>query len=321
MKILKRALSVLLAISMLPAFAATGRAEDKEDTGMSFNPETVMWTNNKIENVLAQTGKYSNAAEVNPNADSKASSGVQNPYAKPGELLTEWAYSEFLWTNSYPIGNGRMAGMVAGGIDKEVIQINEDTAWDGSPYGTLINENGETVTTQDQANAAGTITAVNPTSGSKADGWKYFRGADSEGNPAPIGSADAIVGDEAFRTNYPDFADKSLSYQALHISNDKTQDAVQGRWNLEKMVEATFLGSPTRQRAYKSFAEVYLDFGQSSRGAENYVKSLDMEKGIVTVEYDYDGHHYKRESFASYPDQVVATHVESDADLDFSAEL
>ncbi|MBQ9599134.1 MAG: glycoside hydrolase N-terminal domain-containing protein, partial [Clostridia bacterium] len=321
MKILKRALSVLLAVSMLPAFAATGRAEDKEDTGMSFNPETVMWTNNKIENVLAQTGKYSNAAQVNPNADSKASSGVQNPYAKPGELLTEWAYSEFLWTNSYPIGNGRMAGMVAGGIDKEVIQINEDTAWDGSPYGTLINENGETVTTQDQANAAGTITAVNPTSGSKADGWKYFRGADSEGNPAPIGSADAIVGDEAFRTNYPDFADKSLSYQALNISNDKTQDAVQGRWNLEKMVEATFLGSPTRQRAYKSFAEVYLDFGQSSRGAENYVKSLNMEKGIVTVEYDYDGHHYKRESFASYPDQVVATHVESDADLDFSAEL
>ena len=321
MKIFKRALSVLLAVSMMPAFAAASSAENKEDTGMSFNPETVIWTNNKIENVLAETGKYSNAAEVNPNADSKASSGVQNPYAKPGELLTEWAYSEFLWTNSYPIGNGRMAGMVAGGIDKEVIQINEDTAWDGSPYGTLINENGETVTTQSQANAAQTITAVNPTSGSKEDGWKYFRGADSEGNPAPIGSADAIVGDEAFRESYPDFADKSLSYQALNISNDKTQDAVQGRWSLEKMVEATFLGSPTRQRAYKSFAEVYLDFGQSSRSAENYVKSLDMENGIVTVEYDYGGHHYKRESFASYPDQVVVTHVESDTNLDFSAEL
>lgn len=323
MEFLKKTLCALLAVTMLsPALAVVSNAEEKEDLGMSFNPETVMWTNNKIENVLAEAGVYQNAAEVNPNASSKTyQSNMQNPYGKPGELLTDWAYSEFLWTNSYPIGNGRMAGMVAGGIDKEVIQINEDTAWDGSPYGTLKNEKDETITTIQQTNAAEKITVENPTSGSVENGWKYFRGADSEGNPAPIGSENAIIGDEAFRTNYPDFADKSLSYQALNISNEKTLEAVQGRWNLEKMVEATFLGSPTKQRAYKSFVEVYLDFNQSSRNAENYVKSLDMEKGIVTVEYDYDGHHYKRESFASYPDQVVVTHVESDADLDFSAEL
>ena len=75
------------------------------------------------------------------------------------------------------------------------------------------------------------------------------------------------------------------------------------------MVEQTFLGKPTRQRAYKSFVEVYLDFGQDHSKATNYTKSLDMEKGMVTVEYDYDGNHYKRENFSSYPDQVVATHV------------
>ena len=38
------------------------------------------------------------------------------------------------------------------------------------------------------------------------------------------------------------------------------------------MVEETFLGSPNRQRAYKSFVEVYLDFGQHHEQAENYVK-------------------------------------------------
>ncbi|MBQ8301040.1 MAG: glycoside hydrolase N-terminal domain-containing protein, partial [Clostridia bacterium] len=217
--------------------------------------------------------------------------------------------------------NGRMAGMIAGGIDKEVIQLNEDTCWDGSPYGTLKDENGNTLTTVSQTNAAKTITATDMTSGSFEGGWKYFRGADENGNPAPIGSADVIVGDETFRSTYPDIANKSISNQSLNIDNAKELEAVQNRWSMERMVEETFLGSPTRQRAYKSFVEVYLDFGHENAKAENYIKSLDMETGIVTVEYDYEGNHYKRESFASYPDQVVVTHVESDSELDFSAQL
>lgn len=90
---------------------------------------------------------------------------------------------------------------------------------------------------------------------------------------------------------------------------------------MESLVEYAFLGEPSSQRAYKSFVEVYLDFGHSSSEAENYVKSLDMTTGIVTVEYDYNGSHFKRESFASYPDQTVVTHIESDSSLSFSAEL
>ncbi len=324
MQTLKKLISGIAAMaivsSVMPVIPISA---EKGDKSVNFNPETVMWTDNKIENVLKETGGYyKNAAEVDPNASTKTKErNFQNPYGKPDEIVTDWAYSEFLWTNSYPIGNGRMAGMVAGGIDKEVIQINEDTAWDGSPYGTLKDENGNTLTTVTQTNAADTITAVNPTSGSVEEAWRYFRGADEDGNPAAIGSDNAVVGDEAFRNAYPQFANKSLSNQALNINNDKTQEAVQGRWDLEKMVEAVFLGSPTKQRAYKSFAEVYLDFNHSSDNALNYIKSLDMETGIVTVEYDYNGQHYKRESFASYPDQTVVTHVESDADLSFSAEL
>ncbi len=320
MKKLKKLISGMAAIGMMTSAvsAAPGAAAGTTD---SFDPETVMWTDNKIENVLAEAGIYENAAAVDPNASSKTDTTVQNPYGKPGEVLTDWAYSEFVWTNSYPIGNGRMAGMIAGGIDKEVIQLNEDTCWDGSPYGTLKDENGNTLTTVAQTNAARTITAENLTSGSKADGWRYFRGADENGNPAAIGTADAIVGDEAFRESYPEFANKSISNQALNIDNAKTQEAVQDRWSMEKMVEAAFLGSPAKQRAYKSFAEVYLDFNQQNENASNYIKSLDMKTGIVTVEYDYDGRHYKRESFASYPDQVVVTHIESDDDLAFSAQL
>lgn len=299
----------------------TGKMITKDKNNANrFGAQTVMWTNQKIEDIIAEAGIYTDAANVNPNAV-KTKIEVQNPYAKPGETFTEWAYAEYLWTHFYPIGNGRMAGMVAGGIDKEVIQLNEDTCWDGSPYGELTDENGKVVTTLEGTRDAHTLTVKNPTSGSVKNGWKYYRGADKEGNPAPIGAENAVVGTESFRAAYPEFADKSISNQALHINNAKEQEAVQERWSMEAMVTENVLGSPKRQRAYKSFVEIYLDFGHKYEKAENYTKSLDMQTGIVTVEYDYRGSHFKREAFASYPDQAVVTHVESDTELDFTVQL
>src|SRR5690625_5306123 len=35
------------------------------------------------------------------------------------------------WTEALPIGNGRMGAMIFGGIEKEVLQLNEDTLWSG----------------------------------------------------------------------------------------------------------------------------------------------------------------------------------------------
>ena len=37
------------------------------------------------------------------------------------------------WTEALPVGNGRMAAMIYGGSEKEVIQFNEETLWSGSP--------------------------------------------------------------------------------------------------------------------------------------------------------------------------------------------
>jgi len=38
------------------------------------------------------------------------------------------------WTEALPIGNGRLGGMVFGGVDNERIQLNEATLWAGGPY-------------------------------------------------------------------------------------------------------------------------------------------------------------------------------------------
>lgn len=258
-----------------------------------FSSETMVWTDRPIERVLAERGIYKNAAEIDPNAPKErvyAADGdeIKNPYTYLPKYQTAWAYSEYCWTNFYPIGCGRLAAMVAGGIDREVIQVNEDTCWDGSPYGTLINENGELVTTLADADRARTIKATDFTGGSRKSGREY----------------------------YPEIARAALS-----IDNSETEAAMRKRRALHSAVEEHFLGEPMHQRAYKSFIEVYLDFGHSYKNAENYIKSLNLETGIVTTEYDICGDHIKREVFASYPDQAIVAKIESNSEIRFSARL
>lgn len=38
-----------------------------------------------------------------------------------------------IWENALPIGNGRLAAMVYGNVEKETVQLNEHTVWSGSP--------------------------------------------------------------------------------------------------------------------------------------------------------------------------------------------
>jgi alpha-L-fucosidase 2 len=38
------------------------------------------------------------------------------------------------WTEALPVGNGRLGAMVFGGVERERLQLNEDTLWAGGPY-------------------------------------------------------------------------------------------------------------------------------------------------------------------------------------------
>jgi alpha-L-fucosidase 2 len=55
---------------------------------------------------------------------SSASSARTLWYAKPAEV----------WTEALPIGNGRLGAMVFGGVNRERLQLNEDTLYAGGPY-------------------------------------------------------------------------------------------------------------------------------------------------------------------------------------------
>ncbi|WP_372807730.1 glycosyl hydrolase family 95 catalytic domain-containing protein [Pontiella sp.] len=67
----------------------------------------------------------------NPKADMEF---VQEA-AAPAEPLTLWYRKPATqWeTEALPVGNGRLAAMVFGGVNQERIQLNEETVWDGEP--------------------------------------------------------------------------------------------------------------------------------------------------------------------------------------------
>jgi alpha-L-fucosidase 2 len=44
------------------------------------------------------------------------------------------------WVEALPVGNGRLGGMVFGGVPAERIQLNEDTFWSGGPYDPIHAE-------------------------------------------------------------------------------------------------------------------------------------------------------------------------------------
>jgi alpha-L-fucosidase 2 len=53
----------------------------------------------------------------------------------PGSRLTLWYRQPAAqWVEALPVGNGRLAAMVFGGIRDERLQLNEDTLWSGGPY-------------------------------------------------------------------------------------------------------------------------------------------------------------------------------------------
>lgn len=44
-----------------------------------------------------------------------------------------------VWTEALPVGNGRLGAMVFGGVENELLQLNEATLWTGGPVQNNVN--------------------------------------------------------------------------------------------------------------------------------------------------------------------------------------
>jgi len=43
------------------------------------------------------------------------------------------------WVEALPVGNGHIGAMVFGGVEEELLQLNESTLWSGGPVKTKVN--------------------------------------------------------------------------------------------------------------------------------------------------------------------------------------
>ncbi|MDY0357224.1 MAG: glycoside hydrolase N-terminal domain-containing protein [Sedimentisphaerales bacterium] len=69
------------------------------------------------------------------NSSTRFWGAIAGQVSAPKEPLSLWYRQPAVeWVEALAVGNGRLGAMVFGGIDRERIQLNEDTLWAGGPY-------------------------------------------------------------------------------------------------------------------------------------------------------------------------------------------
>jgi len=72
-------------------------------------------------------------------------------------------------------------------------------------------------------------------------------------------------------------------------------------------------GNPMSVQYYQPMGRLHVQFpGHDGDKAEKYIRNLNMDSALVTISYQLDGVDYKREVFASYPDQVIVMRLTSE---------
>lgn len=141
------------------------------------------------------------------------------------------------WYEATPIGNGRLGGMVYGGVTKDTIRTNDDTFWSGEP-----------------------------------------RDLQRPG------------------------AYKCLPEIRKLLLEEKNLEA-------QELIDKHMLG-PWNQN-YMPLADILLEW-PGDGNLSGYRRELDLYRGVVTITYTQNGVNYKRELFASYPDQALVMNISAD---------
>jgi alpha-L-fucosidase 2 len=82
------------------------------------------------------------------------------------------------------------------------------------------------------------------------------------------------------------------------------------------------LGNPVEQQKYQSMGNVVMNFTDTT-SFSGYRRELDLLTGITSISYNQGGVNYRREVFASYPDQTIIMRISADkpASVSFSCQL
>ena len=99
----------------------------------------------------------------------------------------------------------------------------------------------------------------------------------------------------------------------------------EGRRRLaQRLAGKHFMSVPLRQKAYQAFGDLRITLeGDPDQPVYRYRRELDLDTALATVRYTLGGVSYTRETFASYPAQVIVWHIEADkpASVSFAATM
>lgn len=178
-------------------------------------------------------------------------------------------------TEALAIGNGYMGALVYGGVASDKIHLNEKTVWDGGP--TANNSNG----------------------------YNY-------GNTNPTETEEDLqaVRDNlnAIREKLEDKSQYVFGYDENSYSSAGTGTNGGAMDDLNKL-----MGNLNGYSAPRDYASIFINTHNVDESqVTGYIRDLDMRTALSTVSYDYEGVHYTREYFNSYPDNVLVIRLTAD---------
>jgi alpha-L-fucosidase 2 len=152
----------------------------------------------------------------------------------------------------------------------------------------------------------------------------------TEGLPVGNGRLGGVVHGGTARESIPFNEDTLWTGQPHDYAHDGAHEALDDLRRLlrdGKQTEAhalaneRFMSKPFGQQAYQPFGEIRLQFPGHER-ASGYWRSLDIGNALAVVRYEVGEASYRREIFASEPDQALIVHLTAEGGtLDFSVSL
>jgi len=73
----------------------------------------------------------------------------------------------------------------------------------------------------------------------------------------------------------------------------------------EELARFSFTGLPEFQRTYQTLGDLFINFRGMDSECEEYIRLLDLENAVSTVNFKIGGYKYEREIFASVPADVI----------------
>lgn len=103
--------------------------------------------------------------------------------------------------------------------------------------------------------------------------------------------------------------DRNNPYALKHLSQIRKLLADGRLKEAEDLAALAFTGTPETQRHYEPLGDLLINMEHHETETSNYSRELDLDNAITKVQYSIGNVTFNRETFSSYPDQVMVSRL------------